>query len=353
MSAGAGEVAGAATGAVVGKAVGTAGSAAAGRPTDAAAGPAQTCPGPPSDVCQALALARRLGLDRIDAQWLLAHLLQTPRTWLISHGDAPLAEPVAQAFADACRRCADGEPLAYLLGEQEFHGLRLQVTPDVLVPRPDTETLVDWALALLSAWLPARLPALSPIPVPTLAPVPRGRQPQVLDLGTGSGAIALAVAHRHPGAHVSATDISRAALTVAQRNAVRLGLVIEWSLGDWWQALAAGDSIRQFDLALCNPPYIAGDDPHLPALQHEPLAALTPGGDGLGALQAVICGAPAHLVPGGWLLLEHGWDQAPAVTSALRAAGFESISTRHDIAGRPRCSGGCLPLARAWTPAPA
>ncbi len=307
-------------------------SAGAGEAVSDPASAAQTGPAPAADVDRALALAQQLGLHRLDAHRLLAHLLQQPRTWLIAHGNAPLPGPAANAFAAACQRLANGEPLAYLLGEQEFHGLRLRVSPAVLVPRPDTETLVDWALALL----------------PTLT-VDR---PLVLDLGTGSGAIALAVAHRHPGAHVSATDISRAALTVAQRNAKRLGLVIEWAIGDWWQALAAGDSIRQFDLVLCNPPYIAGDDPHLPALRHEPLAALTPGGDGLGALQAVIGGAPAHLVPGGWLLLEHGWRQAPAVRAALRAAGFESISTRHDIAGRPRCSGGCLPFARAWTPSP-
>ena len=305
-------------------------------------------PAPAANVVQALAQSRQLGLDRIDAQWLLAHLLHRPRIWLITHGDAPLAEPVAKAFADACRRCADGEPLAYLLGEQEFHGLRLRVTPDVLVPRPDTETLVDWALALL----PTLLPKLSPEPLPTPAPVRPGRQPQVLDLGTGSGAIALAVAHRQPDAHVTATDISPAALAVAQGNAQRLGLVIEWAVGNWWQAITARDPGRQFDLVLCNPPYIASDDPHLAALQHEPLAALTPGGDGLGALQAVIHGAPAHLMPGGWLLLEHGWDQAPAVSAALLSAGFESISTRHDTAGRPRCTGGCLPVARAPRPAP-
>ena len=300
-----------------------------------AVGAAADGPLPAANVDQALAHAQQLGLDRLDAHWLLAHLLQTPRTWLIAHGDAPLPEPIAQAFADACQRRANGEPLAYLLGEQEFHGLRLRVTPDVLVPRPDTETLVDWALALL----------------PTLLPTLCNRLPQVLDLGTGSGAIALAVAHRHRAAHVSATDISPAALAVAQGNAQQLGLALEWACGSWWQAVDNDDPGRRFDLVLCNPPYIAGDDVHLAALRHEPLAALTPGGDGLGALMQIIDGASAHLLPGGWLLLEHGWDQAPAVTAALLAAGFQSISSRHDIAGRPRCTGGQCAGAPAAAPA--
>ena len=286
---------------------------------------------PTPDVDQALALARRLGLHRLDAHWLLAHLLKTTRTWLIAHGDAPLPQPIAQAFAAACQRRADGEPLAYLLGEQGFHGLRLRVTPDVLVPRADTETLVDWALALL----------------PTLA----NPHPQVLDLGTGSGAIALAVAHRHGAAHVTATDISPAALAVAQGNAQQLGLALDWACGSWWQAVHADDPGRRFDLVLCNPPYIAGDDPHLPALRHEPLLALTPGGDGLGALTQVIAGASAHLLPGGWLLLEHGWDQATAVATLLQAAGFQSISSRLDSAGRPRCTGGQCAGAAAAAPA--
>ncbi len=277
-------------------------------------------PDAPPTVAQALDQARRLGLDRLDAQWLLGHLLQRPRTWLIAHDDDRLAAPAAQAFAADCARLAAGEPLAYLVGEREFHGLTLKVNPDVLVPRPDTETLVDWALDLL----------------PTLDL----DRPRVLDLGTGSGAIALAVAHRCPGAAVTATDLSRAALTVAQANAARLSLALEWAEGTWWQALAPD---AQFDLVLSNPPYIAGDDPHLPALRHEPLLALTPGGDGLGALREIIHGAPAHLAAGGWLLLEHGWDQQPAVSAELQRAGFGQLATRRDIEGRPRCTGGQHP----------
>lgn len=270
-------------------------------------------------MAQALAAAHALGLDRIDASRLLGHHLQRDRAWLIAHDDAPLATAQAEAFAATCQRRAAGEPLAYLVGEREFHGLRLQVTPDVLVPRPDTETLVDWALHLL------RTPSWG------------AAAPRVLDLGTGSGAIALAVAHRHPAAQMSATDLSPAALAVAAGNARQLGLAVAWAEGSWWAAVAPG---ARFDLLLSNPPYIAGDDPHLPALRHEPMLALTPGGDGLGALRLIIAGAPAHLVPGGWLLLEHGWDQADAVAALLQAAGFEAISARCDIEGRPRCTGG-------------
>ena len=281
-----------------------------GQPMDSAAQPVT--------VQQALAIATTAGLDSLETQWLLCHLLQQPRTWLRSNASAHLSATTSQAFANGCQRLGRGEPLAYLLGEQGFHGLLLQVTPAVLVPRPDTETLVDWALAML----------------PTLGTT----SPRVLDLGTGSGAVALAVAHGWPAAQVSATDVSPAALAVAQANAMRLGLTVAFAAGSWWQAVPAGS---QFDLLLSNPPYIAGDDPHLPALQHEPLLALTPGGDGLGALAAIISGAPSHLAAGGWLLLEHGWDQATAVAGLLQQAGFGHISTRTDLAARPRCTGGC------------
>ncbi len=269
-------------------------------------------------IAQALAAARAQGLDRLDAQWLLGHQLQQGSAWLIAHDTLPLGAGDARAYDSLCQRRAAGEPLAYLVGHCGFHGLRLRVTPDVLVPRPDTETLVDWALAVL----------------PTLA----AARPQVLDLGTGSGAIALAVAHRHPAAEVSATDLSPAALVVAQGNAQALGLALHWAQGAWWQVLPAH---ARFDLVLSNPPYIAGDDPHLPALRHEPSLALTPGGDGLDALRQIIAGAPAHLRPGGWLLLEHGWNQAPAVAALLHAAGFTAVAHRSDLGGHPRCTGGC------------
>ena len=276
----------------------------------------------PADMATALAWARQLGLDRLDAQLLLGHLLQRGRAWLIAHDDAALPPATALAYRSACQRRATGEPLAYIVGEREFHGLLLRVTPDVLVPRPDTELLVDWALELL--------PGLPMAPA------------RVLDLGTGSGAIALAVVHRHPAAQVTATDLSPAALAVARGNATRLGLAIETRAGHWWQAVAPD---HRWDLVLSNPPYIAGGDPHLPALRHEPLLALTPGGDGLDALREIIAGAAGRLSPGGRLLLEHGWDQASAVAGLLAQAGFAQISKRTDIEARPRCTGAC------WRPA--
>jgi len=267
------------------------------------------------NVAAALAQARALGLQRLDAQLLLAQALQRPRAWLIAHEDAALSADRQQAFLAGCRRRADGEPLAYLLGEREFHGLMLQVSPAVLVPRPDTETLVDWALQLLA----------------TLADTP-----EVADLGTGSGAIALALKHRHPAARVSAVDCSAPALEVARANGARHALQIEWLVGDWWQPLQG----RRFHLVASNPPYVAEDDPHLATLQHEPALALTPGGNGLSALAQIVQGAPAHLRDGGWLLLEHGHEQAGAVCRLLADAGFVAVQTRLDLAGRPRCSGG-------------
>lgn len=272
-------------------------------------------------VAQALGEAQAGGLDRLDAQLLLGHLLGQPRSWLIAHDDDVLPPQTAAAFDALCRRRAAGEPFAYLVGEREFHGLPLQVGPAVLVPRPDTETLVDWALELLAGELADR-PA-----------------PAVVDLGTGSGAIALAVKHRHPAARVSAVDVSDAALAVARGNAQRLGLDVGFRAGSWWHPLPG----QHFDLVLSNPPYIAGDDPHLVALAYEPSLALTPGGDGLDAIRAIVDGAPAHQQPGSWLLLEHGWDQARAVAALLQAAGFEGVSTRTDLANRDRCTGGRWP----------
>ncbi len=272
----------------------------------------------PATVAEALAAARGLGVERLDAQWLLAHRLGKSRSWLLAHDtDALPAEVAAAVLADLQRR-ADGVPLAYLTGTREFHGLGLHVTPDVLDPRPDTEILVDWALELLAG---------------ELAVV---ETPQVVDLGTGSGAIALAVKQGCPRSSVRALDASHAALAVARANGERLGLAVGWLASDWWSALPP----PPVHLALSNPPYIAAGDPHLPALRHEPIAALTPGGNGLAALEAVIAGAAGHLLAGGWLLLEHGYDQAEAVRRRLAAAGFEHIGTRCDLAGHERCSGG-------------
>ena len=265
-------------------------------------------------VANALGEAKSAGLDRLDAQLLLAHVLSQPRTWLLAHDDAALDAAQRDAFAALRARRVAGEPLAYLVGEKAFHGLVLQVDANVLVPRPDTEVLVDWAIELLAG----------------------AGQAHVVDLGTGSGAIALAVKRASPGASVLATDISEGALAVARANAKRLGLDVAMQQGAWWHALDG----QCFDLVLSNPPYIAADDPHLAALRHEPTLALTPGGDGLDALREIAAGAKEHLAPGGWLLLEHGWDQAAAVVALLRAHGFVDIATRRDLGGQARCTGG-------------
>lgn len=266
-------------------------------------------------VGEAVRQAREAGVDRLDAQQLLGHVLGRPRAWVLAHDEVPLPQDAAAHYKSLVWRRANGEPYAYLVGEREFHGLTLRVTPDVLIPRPDTETLVDWALELLTAAAPS---------------------PTVLDLGTGSGAIALAVKHGFPDAQVTALDASEPALAVAQSNASWLKLDVEFLQSDWWRATGA----RRWHLALSNPPYIAEDDPHLAALVHEPLQALTPGGDGLSAVDALLGGAPAHLEPGGWLLVEHGWDQGAAVRQRFLASGFSNVSTRFDIEERERCTGG-------------
>jgi len=270
-------------------------------------------------VAELLREARARGLDRLDAQLLLAHHLGRARAWLIAHEDAAVADGRSADIRRDIAERARGMPLAYLVGEREFHGLMLRVTTDVLVPRPDTEVLVDWALELLAGNLGA-------VSVPAVA-----------DLGTGSGAIALAVKHRCPRASVLGLDASQRALAVARDNARRLGLEVEARTGNW----LAGLESRRFHLLLSNPPYIDGNDPHLAALHAEPAQALTPGVDGLCDLRAIIGQAPRHLHAGGWLLLEHGHTQGSAVEAALRTAGFERITTRPDLAGRPRCTGGC------------
>ena len=265
-------------------------------------------------VRAALGQARLRGVASLDAQLMLARLLGSTRTQLIANDDAALAPDVDARWAAWLERRAGGEPLAYLLGEKEFHGLMLEVTLEVLVPRPETELLVDWAIELLPGF---------------------AKRAQVVDLGTGSGAIALAIARAYPEAGVTATDASAAALAVARRNANRLSLAIELIAGSWWQGLAD----RRFDLVVANPPYIRDGDPALAALHHEPRSALTPGGDGLAALRAIVAGVTRHLQPGGWLLLEHGFDQAEPVRKLLEIAGLERIELRRDLAGHPRATG--------------
>jgi release factor glutamine methyltransferase len=272
----------------------------------------------PVTLREALAQAAAQGLARIDAQLLLLHVLGRPgqdRGWLLAHDDDALAPAAQQAYAQLCRRRADGEPLAYLTGAREFFGLPLQVDARVLVPRPDTETLVEWALEVI-------------------APL---RRPRVIDLGTGSGAIALAIRSARADAVVEAVDRSADALAVAQANAQRLALPVRFRQASWLEG--AG----RYDLIVSNPPYVREDDEHLPELRHEPRAALVAGHDGLADLRAIADAAPAHLEPGGWLLLEHGWDQAAAVEALLAGAGFSHLSNRKDLGGIIRCSGGRRP----------
>jgi release factor glutamine methyltransferase len=271
-------------------------------------------------LAEALQQARTLGLERLDAQLLLAELCGRNRTWLLTHADHQLDPAQAERWQEWLQARADGVPVAYLLGRHEFHGLMLQVSPAVLDPRPDTETLVDWALELRA----------------TLTP-PAGAA-RLLDLGTGSGAVALALKHRWPAAQVSAVDLSPAALAVAAQNGRALQLAVDWFQGSWFEPLPAA---ARFELIVSNPPYIRDDDPHLPALRHEPRLALTSGADGLDAIRLIVAQAPAWLAPGGWLLLEHGFDQADAVADLLRQAGFSAVQHRLDLAGHRRCTGGC------------
>ena len=277
----------------------------------------------PTQPRDATAWAQRLGLPRLEAQMLLLHVLgRAPheRAWLLAHDDGALPPGAFAAFEALCERRLAGEPVAYLVGRKAFYGLDLFITPHVLDPRPDTETLVDWALE-----------AAAPLAAPRIA-----------DLGTGSGAVALALQAQRPDAIVTAIDRSPEALDVARRNAAHLRLPIRLRQGDWLQGLE-----ERFDLIVSNPPYIAEGDPHLQALGHEPRMALTSGADGLDAIRRIIAQAPAHLPPGGWLLLEHGHDQAAAVRALLSARGFARVQSRDDLAGIARCSGGAIPLGTA------
>ena len=263
-------------------------------------------------------MARVDGIDRLDAQLMLGALLNKPRSWLIAHDDLPLTPAQRAKFAQWVSRRIDGEPLAYLLGHKEFHGLALRVDASVLVPRPETELLVDWGLRLLQG------------------PLASAPKPSVIDLGTGSGAIALVIKHRFEAATVTALDSSAAALETARGNAGSLSLAIDLVQGSWWGAVPT----RRFDLALSNPPYIAARDRHLAALRHEPQNALIAQRDGLADLEEIIDGARAHLTPGGWLLLEHSHDQGASLRKRLVSAGFVEVETLNDLAGLERCTGG-------------
>ena len=269
------------------------------------------------------------GLVPLDAQVLLAHALARDRAWLAAHATDALERVDVDRFFALAKRRRDGEPVAYLTGRREFWGLDLTVSDAVLVPRPETETLVEAALAC----------------------VPSGAA-RVLDLGTGSGAVALALAHERPAAQVLAVDDSVAALDVAEANARRLAISnVRFARSDWYADLPL--DAGPFDVIVSNPPYVAAGDPHLREgdLPFEPTAALVAGPDGLAALRAIVAGAPARLRESGWLLVEHGYDQAERVRDLLADAGFEALASRRDLAGIPRVAAGRL-TSGSGTPRP-
>lgn len=273
-------------------------------------------------LAQALRQGVVVGLSLLDAQLLLLHAIKRDhagRAWLLAHDTDTLDTSSLQRWHALVQRRLHGEPIAYLLGHREFFGLDFTIDRRVLDPRPDTEILVEWALEIM----------------PTL-----GASPAVCDLGTGSGAIACAIAHHAPHAQVWATDSSAQALTVARHNARHLQLPVRFAQGRWFEALNNQNSAPRFALLVSNPPYIRTDDPHLEALRHEPMEALTSGTDGLDDIRTLVDQAPAWLQWGGWLLFEHGYDQGDAVQALLASRGFSHVQARTDLAGIVRCSGG-------------
>ena len=265
----------------------------------------------------------KFGLPRLDCQMMLLHACELPihdRAWLLAHSDEVLNFETQERYLDFLQRRAGLEPLAYITGVKEFFGLQLQIDRRVLDPRPETETLVEWALTCLADTL----------------------EPRIADLGTGSGAIALALKHSLPSAQVTAVDASADAISVASANAQSLGLEIATFVGNWCAPLTD----QSFDLIVSNPPYVADGDTHLAQLTHEPLSALVAGKDGLDDLRQIVAQAVRHLKPGAWLLLEHGFDQAQAVQDLLANQGFISVQSRQDLAGILRCTGGQWPRVK-------
>ncbi|MBJ7309428.1 peptide chain release factor N(5)-glutamine methyltransferase [Rugamonas sp. CCM 8940] len=260
-------------------------------------------------------------LDPLDNRILLCHALGLTRVGLITQSERLLSEDEARRLAALLARRLAGEPIAYIVGQREFFGLPFEVTPAVLIPRPDTELLVELALQ--------RLPA-------------GGR---LLDMGTGSGAIAVALAHTRRDAAVTALDVSPDALAVAGRNAANNGVALRLLPSDWYAALEHQDGDEVFDLIVANPPYIASGDRHLAEgdLRFEPVGALTDHADGLAALRRIVAGAPRHLLAPGWLLLEHGYDQSAAVRELLSTQGYTEVQSWRDLAGIERVSGGRVP----------
>lgn len=271
------------------------------------------------------------GLDRLDAQLLLLHVLGRPthdRGWLLAHDTDTLAPEALTNYHTLCQRRQSGEPVAYIVGEKEFFGLRLKVSPAVLVPRPDTETLVEWALECGDALEKSRA---------------NGPPLKVIDLGTGSGAIALALKSVRPQWSITGLDASAEALAVARGNSEWLGLQVQWIQGNWLAEFPENGSkeASSFDLIVSNPPYIAPDDDHLVALGAEPMSALVAPDNGLADLGTIVEQAPKHLQRGGWVLMEHGYDQSKVVQTFLHNAGFAQVESRQDLGGISRCTGGC------------
>ncbi|AJP47378.1 hypothetical protein PG1C_00770 [Rugosibacter aromaticivorans] len=295
-------------------------------------------------IAAALAAAREK-LPGFEARLLLGHVLQRPPVWLLAHDDV-LDEAVLRAFNVLVARRHEGEPVAYLLGRREFFGRDFCTSPAVLIPRPETELLVDIALRKVLS------PSFEPVSGLDGAGLDSflddtaengntaGKAVRILDLGTGTGCIAITLALEYAQAHVTALDASDAALAIAKENAQRLHAAVRFLQSDWY-ATVQGET---FDLIVSNPPYIAATDAHLAQgdLRYEPSAALTSGGDGLDAIRHIIAAAPAHLSPQGQLWLEHGYDQAEAVRTLLIAAGFVAIKQHRDLAGIVRVSGGCF-----------
>jgi len=280
------------------------------------------------------ALSLDFGTARIEVQMLLQQVLDVSRAYLLAHPEQALDETQAAAYRTLLQRRLAGEPLAYILGEREFYGLNFKVTPATLIPRADTELLVELALARIQ-------PPSPPTPLPLAGEGGRqaGRGCRVLDMGTGSGAIALSIAHARPDAEVTAVDASQDALDVARENARLLNLDnVRLLRSDWFSALEP----ERFDLIVSNPPYIADGDAHLSQgdLRFEPRAALASGADGLDDIRRIISQARAHLNVGGWLLLEHGYNQAEPVRALLRQSGFTGVFSARDLAGVERVSGG-------------
>jgi release factor glutamine methyltransferase len=267
--------------------------------------------------------AAREAIPVAEARLLLCHQLGCTAAWLEAHRDDPLDDQQQAVFESMVARRAAGEPVAYLCGTREFYGRDFMVSPAVLIPRPETELLVELALQKSQAIA----------------------QPQILDLGTGSGCIAITLALEHLQAQVTAADVSTAALALAAANGARLGARVTWRESDWFAALEA----ERFDIIVANPPYVSANDPHLAQgdLRHEPQTALQSGADGLDAIRQIAADAPAHLRPGAWLMIEHGYDQAAAVAALLVSAGLASIEQHRDLAGIVRVSGGRKGLTEA------